>query len=329
MASFTRVIQFVSVSFLLLPVLLHLSACCINGAAADLSTALFAFGGSYADTGNHNRSDTEPRMSASWSKPYGETWPGSPAGRFSDGNVSTDFIAAFLGIPSPPPYGQVMTNPDISTTNGVNFAYGGAGVFNTFYATIPNVSTQIAQFQNLTMEGRINWLTQENGTYSSLAFTIIGGNDYGEFDAEYPNATKEEKWAFVPVVVNALADTLRALYDLGFRKIAVSNLLPLGCQPGAASHASSGELCDEDENRMSQFHNDLLAAHVYELKKLPGAEIIILDLYSALTAALNDIGTTEPCCQGISSDYECADVASNGTSLYTVCSDPSQALLLG
>lgn len=48
---------------------------------------LFVFGDSYADTGNINR-----LLANSWKSPYGETFPGKPTGRFSDGRVLTDFI---------------------------------------------------------------------------------------------------------------------------------------------------------------------------------------------------------------------------------------------
>ena len=50
-------------------------------------TKLFVFGDSYADTGN-----TRKDLPGSWKEPYGITFPGKPAGRFSDGRVFTDFI---------------------------------------------------------------------------------------------------------------------------------------------------------------------------------------------------------------------------------------------
>lgn len=53
---------------------------------------LFAFGDSYADTGNL-QSD-----SVSWKSPYGLTFPGEPSGRFSDGRVLTDYIGMFMHI---------------------------------------------------------------------------------------------------------------------------------------------------------------------------------------------------------------------------------------
>lgn len=51
------------------------------------ATKLFVFGDSYADTGNIQKS-----IGGSWKEPYGVTFPGKPAGRFSDGRVLTDYI---------------------------------------------------------------------------------------------------------------------------------------------------------------------------------------------------------------------------------------------
>ena len=54
---------------------------------------LFVFGDSYVDTGNSNKS-----FDVSWKEPYGITFPGKPAGRFSDGRVLTDYLGTIFSI---------------------------------------------------------------------------------------------------------------------------------------------------------------------------------------------------------------------------------------
>lgn len=54
-------------------------------------TKLFVFGDSYADTGNVKKS-----LANSWKEPYGSTFPGKPAGRFSDGRILTDYLGTQL-----------------------------------------------------------------------------------------------------------------------------------------------------------------------------------------------------------------------------------------
>lgn len=55
---------------------------------------LFVFGDSYVDTGN-----TPKAFSKAWKSPYGITYPGKPAGRFSDGRVLTDYIGSLSQSP--------------------------------------------------------------------------------------------------------------------------------------------------------------------------------------------------------------------------------------
>ncbi|GLJ25746.1 hypothetical protein SUGI_0492990 [Cryptomeria japonica] len=50
---------------------------------AEKAKALFVFGDSYGDTGNHD--PYNETLNQPWKKPYGLTWPGYPAGRFSSG----------------------------------------------------------------------------------------------------------------------------------------------------------------------------------------------------------------------------------------------------
>ena len=57
--------------------------------------ALFVFGDSYADTGNHDKLDSRINLigeanNRPWREPYGMTWPRSPFGRYSNGRVFTD-----------------------------------------------------------------------------------------------------------------------------------------------------------------------------------------------------------------------------------------------
>lgn len=60
---------------------------------------------------------------------------------------------------------------------GMNFAYGGSGVFNT-YNLLPNMSTQIDFFEKLMNNDSVytKWDLQ-----SSLVLVALAGNDYGAY----------------------------------------------------------------------------------------------------------------------------------------------------
>ncbi|KAL9269211.1 GDSL esterase/lipase-like protein [Drosera capensis] len=67
------------------------SVVCVQGSSNCKHTKLFAFGDSYADTGNTPRS--LPKFTSSPWAAHGISFPGTPDGRFSDGFVFTDYLA--------------------------------------------------------------------------------------------------------------------------------------------------------------------------------------------------------------------------------------------
>ncbi|XP_019435828.1 PREDICTED: GDSL esterase/lipase At5g63170-like [Lupinus angustifolius] len=91
--------------------------------------ALFAFGDSILDTGNNNKLISIIKADY---RPYGMSYNGGkPTGRFCDGKVPSDLLAAALGIKDTlPPY---YKNEDLDVKElptGVCFASGGAGYDN-------------------------------------------------------------------------------------------------------------------------------------------------------------------------------------------------------
>ncbi|KAF2581789.1 hypothetical protein F2Q68_00000090 [Brassica cretica] len=184
-------------------------------------TKLFVFGDSYADTGNIKKS-----LSISWKFPYGITFPGKPAGRFSDGRVATDFLAKFVGIKSPIPYFWKNYAGKKRLQHGMNFAYGGTGVFNT-QVPLPNMTTQIDFFKNILTAGDIYI---PSNLISSVALVSVAGNDYSTFISQ--NRPAPDFPAFIKQVVDQTEVNLRRIHALGVKKVAVPLLQPLGCLPG-------------------------------------------------------------------------------------------------
>ncbi|KAK7278641.1 hypothetical protein RJT34_23675 [Clitoria ternatea] len=133
------------------------------------SKKLFVFGDSYVDTGN-TRKDVGP-----WMQPYGITFPGKPTGRFSDGLILTDFLAKYLGLKSPLPY-QFRNVIPTDSKYGMNFAFGGTGVFNTS-SSYPNMTTQIDFFTQLIQEK----VYTASDLSNAVALVSVAGNDYYHF----------------------------------------------------------------------------------------------------------------------------------------------------
>ncbi|KAM2450949.1 hypothetical protein COP1_008503 [Malus domestica] len=284
-------------------------------------TKLFVFGDSYADTGNNRKS-----VATSWKQPYGITFPGKPSGRFSDGRVLTDFLARFIGVKSPIPYRfrKVGVN---HLKYGVNFAYGGTGVFKTLVLD-PNMTTQIDFFQKLIENGSI--FTPKD-LHSSVALVTGPGNDYGTYIAT--NGSVQGWQPFITSVVNQLSVNLKRIYALGVSKVVVTALQPLGCLPSRTA-SFSFQQCNVTENALVVFHNLLLQQAVAKLNKETKNSFIIVDLYASFMSVFKnkgDLGSIKfdnplrPCCIGISSGRFCGSVDESGAKKYTICKNPESA----
>ncbi|KAK9196796.1 hypothetical protein WN943_004928 [Citrus x changshan-huyou] len=309
-------------------------------------TKLFVFGDSYVDTGNIPKS-----VLGSWKEPYGLTFPGKPAGRFSDGRVLTDYLARFVGIKSPIAYRWRK----IALKNlkyGMNFAFGGTGVFDTLVAN-PNMTTQIDFFQQVIKEA----VYSPADLKSSLALVSAAGNDYSTYvavngSAEVPTTLTCQFYLFILLkifkngripsiyipllgfqpfitkVVNQLTLNMKRIHGLGVRKILVPSLPPLGCLPQSTSKLSFQQ-CNETENSLSGFHNLLLQQAVAKLNnETQDSAFVILDLFGAFMTTFKNKGSSKtenplkPCCVGIGKDSSCGSVDDNGVKLYTVCAKP-------
>ncbi|XP_027175483.1 GDSL esterase/lipase At5g03610 [Coffea eugenioides] len=285
-------------------------------------TKLFVFGDSYADTGNIQKS-----VGSSWKEPYGITFPGKPAGRFSDGRVLTDYVAKFYGMKSPVAYRWIKYAGN-RLRYGVNFAYGGTGVFDTLVLE-PNMTTQIDFFEKLLKDLVYN----KTDLDSSLFLVTVAGNDYGAYNAK--GGTAQGLPAFTASLISQLAVNLKRLHGLGARRIAVAALEPLGCLP-RSTVLSSFQQCNVTQNTAVNFHNLLLNQAVSKLNnESRDSAYHVLDLYTTFTTLLENKGDVsgtlkfetplKPCCMGLSTTYSCGSVDDKGRKMYTVCNDAKSA----
>eukprot|EP01018_Ginkgo_biloba_P012665 Gb_40027 [translate_table: standard] len=287
---------------------------------------LFVFGDSYVDTGNLNKT------ADCWHTPYGRTFPGKPSGRFSDGKVLTDFAVvytidkfthtvlyvfpdtiliavSYFKISSPVPYEQRNNYPN-KVPLGMNFAYGGSGVFDTGNG-LPSATIQIDHLQRLIEDG----VYSAQQLTSSVVLFSVAGNDYGYYILKHGKGF-QGLLSFARSVIKQLSKDLERLYKMGLLKIAVTGLEPLGCLPSQTT-SNSYKYCNETGNQLSVFHNILLEKAVKKLKTdLPHANFVILNQYSAFMSILHPTHDASVSCGG--KDAE-------GNALYSVCSKAESA----
>ncbi|KAF8079437.1 hypothetical protein N665_1028s0020 [Sinapis alba] len=291
----------------------------INGVESTSSNQwsprkLFVFGDSYADTGN-----IKEAQAVSWRVPYGITFPGTPSGRFSDGRVSTDFLARLLRIQTPTTYLRKDYGEKEQLWYGMNFAYGGTGVFNT-KSSSPNMTIQINLFEQL-----LGDVYSQSDLSSSLALVSVSGNDYSNYIA------LKRSIAALPIFIKQVVDqtelNLRRIHALGLEKIAIPSLPPLGCLPLYTSLQG----CNHTFNAFVNYHNSLLEQVVAKLNnETTHSTFAIIDFYNTFLTILKNKGESsrskrfetplKPCCEG-----SCGYVDEKGANKYTLCDDPESA----
>ncbi|KAF6165993.1 hypothetical protein GIB67_012890, partial [Kingdonia uniflora] len=232
---------------------------------------------------------------------------------------------SFLGIRSPIPYKWRKIRSKLLPF-GMNFAYGGTGVFNTLVPE-PNMTAQIDLFQQVISTG----VYTKHDLKSSIVLVSVAGNDYTTYNAR--NGSAKDLPAFIKSVVGQLTLNLKQIYGLGVGKIAIAAIEPTGCLPQITA-LSSYTKCNETANTASNFHNVLLKQAVAKLNNdTKGSPFVFLEVYSAFMTVFNGEkqgkpkfkNVLKPCCLGTSSGYFCGSVDEIGAKKYTVCKNPGSA----
>lgn len=298
------------------------------GAAGGPFKHLFGIGDSFLDTGNrdptnHTLLPSDIIVNQDWTYPYGISL-GAPVGRYSDGLLFFDFLAAALGL-NPVAYRKYAANPSQnSPADGVNFATAGAGVFTSYGFT--TTGAQITELQGVLATNNYN-LSQSIVIYS------VNGNDYAAFILENGEFDFLGLLEFVPQVVGQIVADVVRLVNLGFKNIAVTQLAPLECEP-AITMSDGYTACDTLEIPFVLIHNSLLVSSIWNLSStLPDANFLLIDFYDAFYSIFDaSPGTTgfsspilKPCCAPTTTTSGCGYVDSNDQPLYTLCKNPAQS----
>ncbi|XP_060197704.1 GDSL esterase/lipase At5g45960-like [Lycium barbarum] len=285
-----------SYSFIFLLLIIFMLEATITQAQgkSTLVSAIFAFGDSTADPGNNNYIKTPSRSNFS---PYGRDFPNHVAtGRFTNGMLIYDFIAKHVGVKeSVPPYlDQSLSTEELKT--GVSFASGGSG-FDPLTPKISNVISISKQLENFEkykekMEAAIGKEQTQNLIKEALFIVSAGINDfvanYNTLPIRRINYTTS---AYTDFLLQHVDRFLQELMDQGARKIAVANLLPMGCLPFVITlnsdiiNAITKRDCIDSQSSIAQDYNFKLQNMLNDMQirfaKL-GSRIAYMDIYTPL-----------------------------------------------
>ncbi|KAK7333483.1 hypothetical protein VNO80_30257 [Phaseolus coccineus] len=232
---------------------------------AQKAPAVYVFGDSLVDVGNNNY------LSFSIEKAilphYGIDFPTKkPTGRFTNGKNAADLIAEKLGLPTSPPYLSLLSkvhnpNKNISFLGGVNFASGGAGIFNAsdkgFMQSIP-LQKQVDYYSQVheKLTQQIGASTLEKHLSKSIFVVVIGGNDvFGYFDSK-DLQKKNTPQQYADSMASILIVQLQRLYNNGAKKFGIAGVGAIGCCP--AYRLKNKTECFSAANDLSAKYNEAL-----------------------------------------------------------------------
>ncbi|KAL0886792.1 hypothetical protein Bca101_010775 [Brassica carinata] len=250
----------------------------LEAAAGKLSSipGLYVFGDSLVDAGNNNYL---PISIAKANYPRnGVDFPKKKAtGRFSNGKNAADVIAEKFGLSLPPPY-RSLKGPlkdkkrESAALTGVNFASGGAGIFNSsdrkHGQSIP-LSHQVDDWLSIHDEvtGQIRPAEAQVHLSKSLFIVVIGSNDLFDYYGSFKMREKNDPRQYTQSMADKLKEQMKRIYKTGARRFLVVGVAQIGCIPGNRDTDSDLHECDEEANRSCSLYNEALVKMLQQLKQ--------------------------------------------------------------
>ncbi|XP_056856152.1 GDSL esterase/lipase At5g55050-like [Raphanus sativus] len=241
-----------------------------------LVPGLYVFGDSLVDAGNNNY------LAISISKanyPHnGVDFPNKKAtGRFCNGKNAADAIAEKFGLPLPPPYLSLKgpfkeENKKSAAVTGVNFASGGAGIFNSsdhkLGQAIP-LSHQVNHWLSIHQEltSQLGPAEAQNHLSKSLFAVVIGSNDLFDYFGSFKLRQETNPQQYTQSMANELKKQLKRIHDTGARRFLVIGVAEIGCIPGKRAKNSTVHECDEEANTWCSLYNEALVKMLQQLKQ--------------------------------------------------------------
>ncbi|PIA31309.1 hypothetical protein AQUCO_05100087v1 [Aquilegia coerulea] len=258
--------------------------------------ALFVFGDSTVDSGNNNYIGTVFKADF-W--PYGKDLPDHiPTGRFSDGKLTTDFIASHLGIKEyvPPYLDKTLSVEELMT--GVSFASAGSGYDPLTAQTtrVINMDKQLEYFieYKARMEQVIGKEKMETHIRKSAFIVSAGTNDLVFTYFSLPVRRRQYNITdYQNYLLQSTQKFIQSLMDLGARKIGVVGIPPMGCLPVMVTLKSENAIfqrgCVDYYTTVAKEYNDKLQTELQTVMKINAAKYGAIIVYADIHESLLDI----------------------------------------
>lgn len=213
---------------------------CQFSKAAKTLEATFVFGDSLVDAGNNNYMYTLSKANIAPNGCDFKPSHGQPSGRYTNGRIIPDIIADELGLKSYSPPFLAPSTKGTAILHGVNYASGGSGILNSTGSIFIGRLSLDVQIDNFAQTRRelISMLGEKAAKEllkKSIFSVTMGSNDFLNnylvpILSTVLRATVSQE-AFIDQLTVTFRGQLKRLYEMGVRKIIVTNVGPIGCIP--------------------------------------------------------------------------------------------------
>nr|VDC79509.1 unnamed protein product [Brassica rapa] len=270
-------LPFLSV-FLLLSLLRFDSIPVLEAAAGKLGSipGVYVFGDSLVDAGNNNYL---PFSLAKGNYPHnGIDFPKKKAtGRFCNGKNFADVIAEKIGLPLPPPYLSLRgllkwRKRESAAVTGVNFASGGAGIFDgssQFPGQAIPLSQQLKHWLSIhkALTRKLGRSKAQIHLSKSLFVMVIGSNDLLNYIRSSQLRRKSSPQQYTQSVVDRFKAQLKIVQETGAHRFLILGVAQLGCMPSRREKNSTTHECNKEANMLASLYNKALIKMLQQLKE--------------------------------------------------------------
>ncbi|XP_065877216.1 GDSL esterase/lipase At5g45950 isoform X1 [Euphorbia lathyris] len=252
-------------------------------------TCVLVFGDSSVDPGNNNRLPTTMKGNF---LPYGKDFfHGRPTGRFTNGRLSTDFIAEAIGYTKAIP---AFLDPNLKPSDllhGVSFASAASG-YDDFTANLSNVlpvSKQIEYFKHykVQLSRIVGEKKADEIVKNAVVIVSMGTNDF--LQNYYLDPTRPSQYTieeYQNYLVSSMAHDFKEMHRVGATRFIVVGVPPLGCMPLVKTIKDETN-CVESYNQVAFSFNSKMRQNLVMLRKTLGIRDAYVDCYGIIKNAVD------------------------------------------
>ncbi|XP_027105442.1 GDSL esterase/lipase At5g45950 [Coffea eugenioides] len=259
-------------------------------AAKNNMTCVLVFGDSSVDPGNNNRLDTTNKGNF---PPYGKDFiNGRPSGRFTNGRLTTDFIAEALG------YKKIIRGfldphlNKIDMLHGISFASAASGYddLTANLSSVISLSKQMEYLKHYMIHlRRLVGATKAEELINNAVFVLsMGTNDFLQNYFLEPVRSKQFSVAqYEDFLITSMSSAIKEMHSIGARRVVVVGVPPLGCLPLVLTFRGETK-CDEALNKLALSFSTKLRQELTSLKGSLGLKTSFVDIYTIIGTVIQN-----------------------------------------